>query len=68
MFNSNSLSTNLLKYLLQERELRVKNAIELWVPNDVECHVYTSFPIEIFTRKKEEKTFKQVHIVKLAAR
>ena len=28
----------------------------------------TLIPQEIFTRKKEEKTFKQVHIVKSAAR
>ena len=55
MFNSNSLSTNLLKYLLQERELQVKNAVELWVPNDVECHVYTSFPKKSLPGRKKKR-------------
>ena len=41
--------------MLQEWELQVKNAIELWVPNDVECHVYTSFRKKSLPGRKKKR-------------
>ena len=48
-------------------EIQVKNAIEVWVPQDVECKVCTSFPNKSLPGKKEEKTFKQFQIIRSAA-